>query len=224
MSRARTADEIVIGGEPRVDLLPPIVRARKKSKTQRKFLGAAVLAVVMLMGGGVVAASLQATQSDTELSAAQQRTTDLLAEQMKYSELRQLRKEVDAAGAARQVGASTEVDWKTYFDGIRAQLPADVTIDTISVDSESPLTPYQQPTVPLQAERVATLVIGLTSPSLPTVPEWLKAMKSLPGYADGTPGSITRSDTGAYLVNLTLHINKGAYSNRFADAASTEGK
>lgn len=224
MSRAAATDELVIGGEPRVDLLPPSIKAKKKSKAQRKVLAAAVLAVVVLMGGGIAAASWQASRSEMKLAAAQQRATELLAEQLTYADLRHVQDEVDRTGTARQVGASTEVDWKTYFDGIRALLPGDVTIDTISVDSESPLAPYQQPTVPLQAERVATLEIGLTSPSLPTVPEWLVGLKSLPGYADGTPGSISRSDTGTYQVNLTLHINQGAYSNRFADAASTEVK
>jgi hypothetical protein len=38
----------------------------------------------------------------------------------------------------------------------------------------------------------------------------------LPGYADASPGSVTRDDTGAYSVSIIMHINQAAFSNRFA--------
>jgi len=222
MSRHSGTDDLVIGGEPRVDLLPPVIKARQKAKTLRKILGASVVAVIVMVGAGVVVASWQANLSQEELAVAQARTAELLQEQTKFVEVRVVQDEVDAVGAARRIGASTEVDWQGYFAGIRAVIPADVTIDSLAVDSESPLVAYGQPEAPLQEARIATLVIGLTSPSLPTVPEWLNAIKTLPGYADSTPGSITQNETGAYLVTLTVHIGEGARSNRFADA--TEGK
>lgn len=224
MSRAAASDELIIGGEPRVDLLPPEVKATRRAKTLRRGLAAVVVAVVVLVAAGVTAASFQAMQSQTDLQAAQARTNELLAEQTKYVEVRQVQDEVDATVAARQLGASTEVDWKAYLIGLRDVLPGDVTIDTVGVDAASPLAPYGQATVPLQALRVATLTLSLTSPSLPTVPDWLDAMSSLPGYVDGTPGSITRLGTGAYQVDLTVHINEDAYSNRFADSDTTEDK
>lgn len=222
MSRASASDALVIGGEPRVDLLPPEVKVRQKSRALRRGLAAAVVGVVVLVGVGVAAASWEAVRSQAALTGAQSRTAELLTEQTKYVKVRQVQNEVDAALTARQVGASTEVDWKAYLHKIRAILPADVTIDTVGVDAASPLAPYEQATVPLQAARVATLTISLTSPNLPTVPEWLEAMKALPGYADATPGSISLSDADTYQVDLTLHINEGAYSNRFA--ATTEEK
>ena len=222
MSRHSGADDLVIGGEPRVDLLPPVVKARQKTRTLRKILGASVVAVIIVVGAGVAAASWQANLSQEQLAVTQARTAELLLEQTKFVEVRTVQDEVDAVGSAREIGASTEVDWQGYFAGVRAVIPADVTIDSLAVDSESPLVAYGQPEAPLQEARIATLVIGLTSPSLPTVPEWLNAIKTLPGYADSTPGSITQNETGAYLVTLTVHIDEGARSNRFAVAA--EGK
>lgn len=218
MKHTAASEELVIGGEPRVDLLPKEVSARQKSKVLRKGLGVAVIAVVVLVGAGVAAASWQAAVSKAQLESAQARTLELLNEQTKYVEVLQVQAEVDTATAARQVGASTEVDWNGYLQEIRAILPADVLIETVSVVSASPLVPFEQATAPLQDQRVATLTIAVTSPSLPAVPRWLEDLRALPGYADATPGSIKRESEDEFTVNLTMHINEGAYSNRFASA------
>lgn len=224
MSRTPASEELVLGGVPRVDLLPPEVTSRQKGKALRRGLGLAVVAAIVLVGAGVASASWQAAIGQSQLADAQQRTTDLLAQQTQYIEVRQVQDDVDLSIAARQVGSSTEVDWKSYLEKIRAVLPPDVTLDTVSISAASPLVLFEQPTAPLQAARIATVMLSMTSPGLPTVPEWLTEMKSLPGYADGSPGSIKRSETGAYQVDLTLHINEGAYSNRFADGTRTEKK
>ena len=221
MSRASVSDQLVLGAEPRVDLLPPEVKARKKTKTTRRRLIGALIGAVVLVAAGMAAASWQAGQSQADLADAQARTIDLLSSQAKYSEVTKVQAAVDTTAAARQFGSATEVDWKAYLSSIRAVLPADVSIDTVTVDSASPLVGFEQATVPLQTARVATLTLGLTSPNLPSVPQWLEAMKDLPGFADANPGSIVRSESGTYKVGLTLHINAGAYSNRFA---GTEGK
>jgi hypothetical protein len=216
MSRRATADVLELGGEPRVDLLPPEVKSRRRARTLRRSLVLAFVGAVALMGAGTTAAWLQATKSQAALAAAQAQTSELLTQQVKYSEVRQVQEAVDVALAARQIGVSTEIDWRGYLQQIRDVLPPDVIVDTVAVDSASPLVAYVQPTVPLQPARVATLTMTLTSPGLPAVPQWLNALKAMPGYADGTPTSITRSETGSYTVNLTLHVNDGAYSRRFA--------
>lgn len=218
MSRASVADVLVLGAEPRVQLLPPEVEAGRRGKAMRRRLGAGILGVVVLALLGIVGSSWMAMQSKDGLASAQARAIELLAEQSKYVDVRNVQNEVDLVISARQLGASTEIDWKDYLGKIGEILPADVTIDAVGVQSASPLTAYAQATVPLQGARVATLTIDLTSTNLPEVPVWLTGLKELPGYADGTPGTITQTDLGTYQVNLVLHINEGAFSQRFADA------
>jgi Tfp pilus assembly protein PilN len=214
-------DELIVGGEPRAVLLPPEVGLRRRAKQLRRTLGLSLMGVILLTAAGYSAATWGAMQSQAALADAQQRTALLVGEQAKYIEVHRVQDQVLTAEAALQIGASTEIDWKSYLEGVRAVLPSDVSIDTVTVDSASPLVPYGQPTAPLQAQRAATLTLTLTSPALPTVPDWLTAMKSLPGYADGAPTSITRSEEGAYKVSLVVHINEGAFANRFA--AAVEG-
>lgn len=216
MTGTKTTDELVLGAEPRMDLLPPEVRTLKKAKATRRRLGGVLLTVLVLTGAGVGASTWYALQSQIELTAAQERTSELLANQAKYSEVQRVQAALDTTLAARQFGASTEIDWKAYLAEVRALVPGTVTIDTLSIDSASPVVAYEQATVPLQNIRVATIRILFTSPDVASVPEWLDSMPTLPGYADSQPAVITRTDTGAYTVDFVLHVNEGALSGRFA--------
>jgi hypothetical protein len=211
--------ELVLGGEPRVHLLPPEVIAGQKSKALRRIIAGSLVGVVVLLGAGTASATWYAQQAAQRLLTAQTLGDDLLAGQLEFSSVLQVQAAVDAAVAARQLGTATEIDWREYLDDIRGLLPADATMDSVSIDSTSPLVPYAQPTVPLQASRVATVNLTVTSPGLPLVPDWLESFRELPGYADSAPGMITRTDTGGYTVTLTLHINADAYLGRFADPA-----
>jgi hypothetical protein len=219
---ASTKDEaVVIGGEPRVDLLPPEVRKERKAKVMRRRLGLGVVGVVIVMVAATGGATLLAAQDQAELVSEQGRTAELLVEQGKFIEVRKVQEQVGLVEAAQQVGVSTEIDWKKYLESVQATLPASVSIDAVTVDSASPLAIYDQPTAPLQGSRVATVSFTAKSGTLPDVPTWLTALATLPGYADALPGSVNLdAATSTYTVNITMHINDAAFSKRFA----TEGK
>ena len=221
MSRTAHDDDLILGGEPRINLLPPEVAAQAADRALRKKLILATACVLVLVVIGVGGAAVHAGSSAIRLISAQADTTDLLSEQSKYVSVRQVQAQVDTALAARAVGGWTEVDWKAYLQGLRAVLPTDVTIDSVVVDSTSPLTAYAQPTAPLQEARVATLTVTMVSPGLPAVPRWLDALHTLPGMADAVAGSITAGETGGYTVVVTMHVNSDAFSGRFTD--TTEG-
>lgn len=209
---------LVIGGVPRVDLLPPEVRAHGKSKTLRRGLVMGVLGVTLLVILGVGGASFLALQSQSALAAEQARTTSLLSQQSKYVELRKMQSEATLIKAAQSVGASTEIDWKAFLDNIQATLPANVVVNTVTVDSATPLAIYEQPTAPLQGERIATVSFTATSPTLPEIPKWLTALSSLKGYSDANPDSVTLdTTTGSYTVTISMHVNTDAFDNRFLE-------
>jgi hypothetical protein len=213
----KKTESLSIGGEPRVDLLPPEVRAERNAGALRRRLGFGVIVLIALAVGGSGVAGIQAIQAQVSLIAEQARTASLLVQQKKYIQVRSVQDEVGLIQAAQQVGTSTEIDWKKYLSEVQATLPANVTLDTVKIDSASPLTEYTQATAPLQGSRVATLSFTAKSPTLPEVPAWLDALSALPGFTDASPGSVTRDDaTGVYTVDITMHINQAAYTNRFA--------
>jgi len=208
---------LAIGGEPRVDLLPPEVKARRAARRTRGRLGVALagVAVVALLGVGAAYwyAGLEAGSFTTE----QSRQLQLVVQQGKFAELRRVQSETALAQAAQQVGAATEIDWKGYLDKVQATLPSGVVIQSVDVDSSTPLAAYGQPTIPLQGARVATITFTALSSTLPSVPEWLVALQKLPGYSDGVPDSVTYSDTDHnYTSTVTIHVDAAVFDKRFS--------
>jgi hypothetical protein len=213
---ARGAGTLTVGGEPRVDLLPPEVRRDRRARRTRRALGWGVLAtvIVMVIAAGTAFAFNVAAQ--TRMLAAQGETVTILAQQQKFMDVRTVQGQVLMAQAAQQVGVSTEIDWKDYLTRVQGTLPGDVTIQNVTVDSSTPLATYSQSTAPLQGPRVATITFTASSPTLPQVPVWLRSLAKLPGYADATPGTISLDTTsGIYTVNITMHVNDAAFDKRF---------
>ena len=205
-----------IGGEALADLLPPELRRQRKAIRTRHRLWAstAVLVVLMLLGTGV--AAFQAFQGKLSLASEQQRTSALVAQQNKYLKVRVVQDEIGFLQAAQEVGTSTEIDWQGYLNKVKATLPANVTLTSVTIAAGSPLASFAQSAVPLQGSRVATLSFVATSQTLPEVPAWLDSLTTLPGYTDASPGNVARADTGVYTVNITMHISEAAFTKRFA--------
>jgi hypothetical protein len=210
---------LIVGGESRVDLLPPEVRYTRKAKVIHRRLGFLVFLIVILMVGGIALVRAQAIQAQTNLSIEEANTSSLLMQQRKYGEVQKVQNEIASIQAAQQVGTSTEINWEQYLTSVQATLPPNVTLDTVNIDSATPFAPYTQATAPLQGSRIATLSFTAKSSTLPEVPAWLNALTTLPGYADASPGSVTRNDSGTYSVNITMHINQAAFTHRFAVVA-----
>ena len=216
MSRTVVSDELILGGEPRVDLLPPEVSKHRQAKAVRRGLGIGVVGLLVIVLAGAAAATYVSGQAEEHLLAAQANTAGLLAEQTQYGEIRTAQAQVDLVKAAQQVGVSTEIDWKAYLLGVQGTLPAGVAIESVTVDSASPILLYAQPTVPLQGARVATVGFTASSATLPDVPAWLNGLATLPGFADALPGSVILDETsGAYTVTITMHVNEAAFAQRF---------
>ena len=207
---------ITVGGESRVDLLPPEVLFARNAKIIHRRLGFTVFLVVILMIGVTALVRAQAIQARANLSIEEANTSSLLLQQRKYGQVQKVQNEIANIQAAQQVGTSTEINWEQYLTSVQATLPPNVTLDTVNIDSATPFAPYTQATAPLQGSRIATLSFTARSSTLPEVPAWLNALTTLPGYADASPGSVTRSDSGTYSVNITMHINQAAFTHRFA--------
>lgn len=218
MSRVSKNQNLVIGGESKVDLLPQELRVIRKGKILRRRLGFLVILVAVLVTGASALVRAQAVQAKVDLSIEQSNAQSILLQQKKYGEVQKIQRQADTIAAAQQVGTSTEINWKDYLMSVQATLPPNVTLDSVNIDSATPFASYAQASAPLQGERIATLSFTAISSTLPQVPQWLVALATLPGYSDANPGSVNRTETGTYSVNITMHINQAAFTNRFATA------
>lgn len=222
MSRdsGRSGGGLVIGGPARADLLPPEVGAAAQGRVARRNAIALVVLAVLVVVAAYAGATFLALGAQAQLDAASQRTQELVTEQAKYAEVRQVTAMLATAAAAKQVGMSTEIDWEDYLTDIQASLPAGTLVTNVVAETATPLTDFNQPSVPLQGDRIGELTFTATSPSLPDVEAWLQALSKLDGYVDASPGSISlNEETGTYEVAIKMHINKDALLLRFDDAA-----
>lgn len=213
---------LILGGESKIDLLPPEFRYRRKAKVLRRRLVIALLFLALLIGGVVTLLGAQAEQAQRDLAIAQANTFYLQSQQKIYSEVRRVQSEVSTVEAAQRIGTATEIDWREYLTSVQATLPKNVAIETIKIDAATPFAPYTQATVPLQGARIATLSFTAVSPTLPKVPAWLISLTSLKGFADASPGSVVRNEDGSYAVSITMHINQAAFSHRFTNESGVQ--
>jgi len=215
-ARSARASQLVVGGEPRVDLLPPEVAQRKKARRARRGLVALVVVVLLAVAGGYVFATYRAVAAQFELAAAQARTTDLLVEQQKYSEVTTVSGQLAAVENARTVGVSTEVLWNDVYKQIRDRLPEGVTIGSFLADGRSPWEPEFTPAGPLRQPRVATLVFVLVSPDSPfAIEPFVKRIAEIKGFADVSPDVLQREDPN-FETTFTYNLSTEALSGRFA--------
>ncbi|MET3564971.1 hypothetical protein ABIC47_000442 [Leifsonia sp. 563] len=215
-------DGVAVGAEPRVHLLPPEVLADRKAAVIRSRLLLGVVAVIALTVLGILGAGALAVSAQRDLAAEQATTQQLLKQQLQYVKVRAVQQQLDLIKTAQEVGASTEIAWTPYLQKVQATLPPNVTITGVAVDSSTPIELYPQSTASLQGPRVATIVFTAQSPSLPEVPSWLIALKTLPGYADALPDSVNLDSSGTYTVTITMHVDEKAFSNRFSTKQNTE--
>lgn len=220
--RGGAASNVSVGGSPRADLMPPEIRLKRSQLRTRRSLRLALFGVFLLVVVACGGAWAWSAIAQTSLAAAQAQQQSLVAQQAKYSKVTTIQNATTLIKAGQIIGDATEIDWQDYLTKLQATLPAGVVLSTVSIGTADPMTAYAQSTTPLEGDRIATLAFTATSPSLPSIPVWLDGLKSLPGFVDATPGSVSL-ENGVYSADVTMHIGTDAFANRFDPKKKTTG-
>ena len=224
MSKQKKEQELVIGGVPRADLLPPEVRRAVRDRRRNRLLAYGVVVAIGVAALGTVYAFGQSIASQASLAFEQARSSDLILEQGKYSVARATAGQIDDILKAQKQGTATEIDWRAYFTEIEATLPEGVTIVSLVVDSISPGETPPVQDIPLQQGWVASVTIGVVSATVPDIEAWLDRLESVTGYAGVAPPVEVTDNGEGYAVSVKLLVNDDAYTLRFADKQKpTEG-
>jgi hypothetical protein len=207
----------LVGIEPRVDLLPTEVHVERKQRAtaRRAWFGVVLVGVVVAIA--VAASTLQAARAQSDLESVQGETSTLLVQQGKYTELRDVERRSALIEAGQAVGGAAEINWKAYITELQAKLPAGVTITQLTIDSQSPIATYAQSSTPFEGQRIATVTATVTSPTIPSVPDWTDSIAGVTGYVDSTISSITRqSSSNNYSAEITIHANEKAFDHKYS--------
>lgn len=216
---------------PQVNLLPPEIKAAQGLRHLKRWLAAGVglVVVVLVLVYGLALMNKGAAQA--ELTQAQDQATALSAEQQQYAGVIPVLNGLQRATDARTTAGSTDVLWKGYLDAIAAVLPANVSIDSVSVVQTSPMsitTPGALGPDPLTTPGIASLTIAAKATGLPDDAAFTDALDSIPGfYAAQTSTSVigtTESEAVVYAISSSVQVDETAFSRRYApvDPATEE--
>jgi hypothetical protein len=213
-SRTVGKSPLVVGGEPRANLLPPEIILKRKQLKTRRALRAGVLLVALATAAGCAATFGVSSVAQVQLAIVQQQQADLVLEQASYQEVRDVQLTLATITAGQQVGSSTEVNWRSFIQEIQDNLPAGVTLQTVKVETGTPMVAFAQSEAPLQGIRVGSISFTASSATLPNTAAWLRALDDMDGYVDAIPGSV-KQEGSAYTAEVLMHFNEQAFSQRF---------
>jgi Tfp pilus assembly protein PilN len=213
-SRSFNNAPLVVGGQPRANLLPPEIILKRKQLKTRRALRVGVVLVAIGTAAACAATFGVASVAQVQYSAAVDTQTRLVTEQGEYQGVRDVQDTIARITAGQLVGSSTEIAWQDYLTQLQGTLPSGVLLKNVSIESGTPMSAFGQSDGPLQGARVAAVTFTATSATLPTIPDWLRSMAKLPGFVDATPGSV-KQENGIYTAEVLMHINAEAFSMRF---------
>lgn len=210
---------VVLGGEPRANLLPPEVRQKEAARTTFRLFGFGAIAVVVIMIGVYVFSAVYATGAASDLAAAQSRTNALAKEKATYAPVTTTANLIKAVEVARTNGTSTEILWSAMYDQVASRLPAGVSIVSGTISGRLPWQPVLLPAGPLRAARVGTMGFVISGRNLIDGASLMRSLSTITGFADATidQSSLT---SGVYQTTFTLNLSSAALSGRFQPAAA----
>lgn len=212
----RSATGEVIGGVPRVDLMPPEVAQRRLDRRRQSWSIVGLIVVLGLVAVGTALAAFANTIAQADLVSAQAQTGVLLAQQQEYSEVSELRSSIALAEQATVAGTASEVLWLDVQRELLSVLPTGASVTTMAGTSDVPWTTAMLPAGPLREPRVATFAFNVTTSTLPEMAQYLRALEGLEIVADVTADS-TQISVG-YMTMMTVNIDPVALSLRFTEA------
>lgn len=222
MSR-KDEQPIAVAAVPRADLLPIAVKEAIQRRPIVRRLVVLVAFVLILTLAGVAGATFLAVSAQQALAGEQARSEQLLAQQIEFSEARQVSSDVDETVAAQRVATLTEPDWNALLGEIRATLPPGVLLTSVT-GTLNPTEPEEQ--IPLRQDSVGSFSISAISDTVPNVESWIAELETITGFAGIAPPVSVEGGSGAiYTVNIEVLINTDVFVNRFApESESTENE
>lgn len=212
--RSPSKQLLVVGGQPRANLLPPEIILKRKQLKTRRALRVGVFFVLVGTAAACVGVWAFSSVSTVALTAAQDQQAALVEQQLSYGEVKDVQSTISTIQAGQMVGDSTEINLKDYLSELSRSLPKGMVIVTVEIATGTPMQAYTQASTPLQGPRLGTVTFTAASKTLPTTADWLRALEKMPGFVDVLPGQVSLTD-GIYLSDVTMHIDEGALSMRF---------
>jgi len=202
--------------------MPPEVEWQRREAVRRRGLLSLVVVVVVIVAGGISASFWYSSQATGQLEVAQAETERLLADQLDYSEVVQLRSTLRSTEQTRAELAGVEVLWEEILLPYRNILEADGRITVLQLVGNVPGVEPLTPSGPLREPLSARVTITIQTVAVPPADDWVRQLSAITTLADVSVDSITSADDTGYTSTLTINLNDAALSERFATEEGDE--
>ncbi|MES2093719.1 MAG: hypothetical protein V4531_07900 [Actinomycetota bacterium] len=216
LGRPSVDASLILGGTPRVRLLPREVGEGQRSRALRRRLLLGLATVVILAILATVGATFTLVTANSQLANEQSRSSLLAASRAKYSDVTKLQGQVDQILTSQTAAATTEILWAPYIESIKATLPAGTTITAFTAQIADSAATAAAAANALTPKQIADVKITANSPQQ-EISNWLDNLAKVKGFVAAIPGSVTRvEETKSYTVEVDLLVNADALAKRFA--------
>ena len=200
---------------PRVNLLPPEIAERRAFRRVQAGLGAAVVAVVLILALVVIAASHSVSSAKSDLANAQDQHTRLQAQAKTYANVSAIYAAADAAQAQLSQAMGDEIRFSQLLTDLSLSVPSSVWLTSVSL-STTPLS-----VSPSGNPSVGSFTVSGIGFSHNDVGLWLESVAGLKTYSDPYFASSTEVLMGTRkTVNFssTATLTPAALSGRYTKA------
>lgn len=215
-----SADQLPIGGVPRVDLLPPEL---KEARAWRRARGRALVIVLcgaVLVLAGVLAATWWARVNVDARDAAQARTDELLSMQAEFAEVNAVQGGIRSAEQALEQAGATDILWESVLTDLRRTLPPQARVTSLTIEAPAPGAPLAPATDVLQGERAATVRFTALTPEVPDVAAWVRAVEDIDGVVFVAPRAAqVLDDEPGFTVEMSFDLGAERLRHQPEDTA-----
>lgn len=215
---ARTVKGPALALEPRVQLLPPMVKQREKSRRSRRLMVFAVVVAIAIIGGASAFGFLRATQAAASLAAEQARTAQILEQQAQYSEATKIDGLVTSTKQAQQLVTITEVRWSRAMAEMNASVPAGYAVVKASAEFPAPWEAGLAPSGVLRKQGVALITLELQGAEYRHPAEFTQVVSFLDGVSDFMVEK-TELKADGYHTTVTFTLDTTKLAGRFLEGA-----
>jgi hypothetical protein len=212
----RAADRVELGPAPRANLLPPEVHRDASARRARRLMVYLVILVAVAVVGGYAFASISAAAQQAQLAQAKAHTQELINERQQYGEVTALTSIIETIEVARGLATTSEVLWATQLGDVLSIMPPGSTINNIDASARAPWGAEMATTGPLRQPRIATILLKVSSPTVPDGIAIVRAAEKFDWIADISIERIEGVD-GLYSTSFTMNVNDEALAARFAE-------
>lgn len=206
----RQTNASLVPSVARVNLLPKEIADRRGLKSLQRMLAAGVGAVILLGVGLVVISSMALNQAQEELTAEQQRTTTLLAEQRGYAEVTLVTDRLRLTNDALEYISRSDVDWSLVLGMIASVTPDDVLVESMTADTATPLVGAGDGGEALLPVTIGSFELVGTAIERPDVSTWSTDLEALPGVAEARISVVAKEGDDSeefYSVTVTMQLD-----------------